>query len=251
MASAGDGWGEGLAWLELAFLRHELAQPLLYLMSSLAMARRKLRAAFGVERPPELEAVAEMLSGAEEAATHLIDLIRRIGLREVVDDSQRVELAELVKSTVWIVNDELTRRASFETDFPPRPAHVLVDPTRMRQVLLNLLSNALHAVEGVEKGRAVIRVRVFFDPDDRIILEIEDNGVGIVPEDQRRLGQPYFTTHPGRGTGLGLAVVRRILASMGATMSLQSQKGIGTKVRIVMTAAPPIDFETGLPEGPP
>jgi two-component system, NtrC family, sensor kinase len=246
-----DGSGEGLAWLELAFLRHELAQPLLYLMSSLAVARRKLRAALGPEDSPEFDPVMELLGAAEEAASHLIDLIRRIGLRDAVDDMARVDLASLVESTLWIVSDEVKRRAALETVLPSLPSHVLCDPTRLRQVLLNLLSNALHAVEGLERGRARIAVRLLVEPTREVVLEVEDNGVGIDPDDQRRLGQPYFTTNPRRGSGLGLAFVRRILASLGVTMTLDSEPGIGTKIRIVLPPAPPVDPEGGSPESAP
>jgi two-component system, NtrC family, sensor kinase len=104
------------------------------------------------------------------------------------------------------------------------PEEATVYPGEMRQVLSNLLTNAVEALS--TGGRLRIRVRCarsWSDPGVRgIRISVGDNGTGIVPAVQRRLGEPFFTTKGQRGTGLGLWVTRSIVERYGGEMQLRS-----------------------------
>jgi signal transduction histidine kinase len=101
----------------------------------------------------------------------------------------------------------------------------------MFQVFVNLIRNALDAVEPQgPRGRVRVRVR---RTDDLVAVEVEDNGIGVAPEDLRRVFEPFFTTKEvGRGTGLGLPISARIVERCGGTIRFESEKGKGTTVTV-------------------
>jgi signal transduction histidine kinase len=103
----------------------------------------------------------------------------------------------------------------------------------MRLVLVNLCGNAMEAMP--EGGRMTIRLR----HDKTVILEVEDTGIGIPPEDLPRLFDPAFSTKT-RGTGLGLAIVKRAVEDTGGTIAVRSEPGKGS----VFTVSLPTGRET-------
>ena len=111
------------------------------------------------------------------------------------------------------------------------PATVRVDREQIRQVWLNLATNAFEAMPG--GGRLDVRWRE--GEAGQWIVEFEDTGTGIAAEDLPRVGQPFYTTKPG-GTGLGLAIASRIVERHGGTLSLDSTPGRGTVARVTLPA---------------
>ncbi len=103
-------------------------------------------------------------------------------------------------------------------------------PSLLEQVVLNLLENARHALEGRDGARITIRTQ---SDGERVILEISDNGHGVPPELQGRIFEPFFTTkEAGVGTGLGLAIVEGIVSEVGGAISVRSRPGRGTTFRL-------------------
>ena len=118
--------------------------------------------------------------------------------------------------------------ANVDGDVPAVP----MDTDGMHQVLMNLLSNALDAVKPGTPG-ALIRVNCHFDPRDKLtIIEVIDNGVGIEPSMRRHLFQLFHSTKGNRGTGLGLAVARKIVEEHDGSISASSKPGEGTTFTI-------------------
>lgn len=130
------------------------------------------------------------------------------------------------------------------------PRYVKGDEQHLRQVLLNLLGNA---VKYTDQGRVSIRVRIF---DDQFSFEVSDTGPGISPEDQGRLFQPFYQTevgvNKGEGTGLGLVISRECARLMNGDLNLVSQLGEGScfSLRIpLIPVSPPI--ASANPQRPP
>jgi len=104
---------------------------------------------------------------------------------------------------------------------------VTVNRTRIEQILVNLVVNAVDAIDGVT-GTITIAVRPA-GADDRVVCEVRDTGSGIRTEHLDKIYEPYFTTKPeGKGTGLGLVVVREIVESYGGKLTVQTKVGMGT-----------------------
>ena len=142
----------------------------------------------------------------EAAPVVLSDVIRAVAeLRQRRLESEDIEL---------IVNDESTQ-------------HVLAVLTELQQVLLNFVVNAEQSILGSGRlpGRITIRT---YDVDGRAVLEVEDTGPGIAPENEARLFQPFFTTKPvGQGTGLGLSVSYGIVDSLGGQIGYRRAEAGG------------------------
>jgi signal transduction histidine kinase len=122
-----------------------------------------------------------------------------------------------------------------DKDVPPVP----LDPDGMHQVLVNLLSNALDAVES-QKG--LIRVACHFDDEsNELVIEVADNGTGIAPSMMKHMFELFHSTKGNRGTGIGLAVARKIVEEHEGTIGVRSEEGEGTtftvRIPVYATAA--------------
>jgi signal transduction histidine kinase len=146
-------------------------------------------------------------------------------------------LPEEVDATLELIEYQLRKRGigvcrDLATDVRP----VLADRQQLRQVFLNLLTNALDAMPG--GGTLTVGVRPAEGPPARVVVEMADTGAGIAPEHLARVTEPFFTTKgEGKGTGLGLAICKRIVQEHGGTLAIESTVGRGTTVRIELLEA--------------
>jgi signal transduction histidine kinase len=124
--------------------------------------------------------------------------------------------------------------ADVDKDIPPIP----MDPDGMHQVLMNLLSNALDAVA---PQQGLIRVVCRYDPDNRrLVFEVIDNGIGIPPAMMKHIFELFHSTKGNRGTGLGLAVAKKIVEEHDGVIAVRSTVGKGT----VFTVTIPVYQQT-------
>ena len=119
---------------------------------------------------------------------------------------------------------------------PPVP----IDGGAIHQAVLNLLNNALDAVEP-ESG--IVTLRCHFDVEaDRVVIAVADNGEGMSPAVKRQLFEPFHSTKGLRGTGLGLVVTKKVVDEHGGSIAVESQLGAGTtftiQLPVQMGAAP-------------
>jgi signal transduction histidine kinase len=116
---------------------------------------------------------------------------------------------------------------------PPREPAIQGDPSAWRQVLFNLLRNALDASPRAGRIRVACRAA-----NGQVTLEIEDDGPGIPEANRDRVFEPFFTTKgPGHGTGLGLAIVHRIVAAHGGTITIATSASGGARIVVTVPAA--------------
>jgi len=115
-------------------------------------------------------------------------------------------------------------------DVDPSARILWTDPNQVRQILINLLTNAVQAT--AEQGRITIQTR---SSSKGVILSVCDNGIGIPKQDLDKIFEPFFSTKaPKEGTGLGLYVTREIVAKLGGTIEVDSRLGCGTRFDITM-----------------
>lgn len=120
---------------------------------------------------------------------------------------------------------------AFECEFAPDLAETTFDPEGIHRAVLNIVSNALDAVEGQADG--AVYVRTGYDPQsDEMFIEVRDNGPGIPEEQLSRIFKAFESTKGARGTGLGLAVSRKILREHGGDISVESLPGHECRFRL-------------------
>lgn len=147
-------------------------------------------------------------------------------------EMQQIDINKAIENIAVVSRNEWKYVAVLElqlgTDMPLIPCHVC----EMNQVILNLIVNASHAIEEkvrgtMNKGKIVIRTAC----DDDMVIEVEDDGIGISPEIRARIFEPFFTTKKvGKGSGQGLAIVRSVVEGKHrGRIELDSEAGKGTK----------------------
>lgn len=142
---------------------------------------------------------------------------------------EKVVLGELLTKTAQLLADDFKNHAvAFGLDVPEEDILLEADPDLFMQVLLNLLQNALAAVE--EEGSIVLGARRY---NDAVHIWVRDNGKGMTQEEQARMFDPFFSTRK-TGTGLGLAVVHNIVEQHHARIDVESESGKGTTVTLVL-----------------
>jgi two-component system nitrogen regulation sensor histidine kinase GlnL len=143
-----------------------------------------------------------------------------------------------------VAHDRIARGIEIAREYDPSIPEMLADADRVRQVVLNLVRNALQAMEG--GGALAVATRMTLDHRVRgpagaqvptVAIEVRDDGPGIPEEILDKLATPFFTTRPG-GTGLGLAVSRHWVARHGGSLAVESSAGAGTRVRVLLPLRP-------------
>jgi signal transduction histidine kinase len=219
--------------VELALIRHELSQPLTFLLTSLSLL--KLRIERDLQSCEGATSLVAALGAAQESASHIGDMVRRIGA-DGTDDIGPVNLTDVVEKTLLIAEDGIARYAELVREIDC-PAVVDGNATRLRQVLLNLLTNAVFAVRDLSDGRGTIVVRLVPEGSDQVALEVLDDGIGIRESERTLVGELHFTSRPERGRGFGLALCRSVVESYGGSFRIDARRTRGTEARVVLPLA--------------
>jgi PAS domain S-box-containing protein len=213
-----------------AGIAHEVNNPLAYVLNNIEIARREL-GPLGSPAEPSRAALTIALEGVDRIRTIIRDLL---ALARVEDDAiGSVEAVTVVDSTLALAMPQIAERATLVRDFSPTPP-VRGTSSRIGQVLLNLVANALEAMPPSNRARNVLRVAVSARAGGAVI-EVSDTGGGIAPQHMARVFEPFFTTKSlGNGTGLGLAISQRLVAEMGGELAFESVEGVGTTFRVTL-----------------
>ena len=230
-----------------ATLAHELNQPLAAVANYINGSRRLLD---GAEAVAKLPMVRQALASAAQQAIHAGQIIRR--MRSFVgrgDADKRIEdLRELAEGAAELVSlAAKQRRVELRLDLGQEGLRVLADRTQVQQVLVNLMHNAIEAMEGSERRLLTITAR----PLDAEMVEIAvaDTGPGIPAEIAADLFKSFVTTKRS-GMGVGLSVCRTIVEEHGGRIWTEPNPGEGTVFRFTLPAAPAPEEKDAAPAPP-
>lgn len=174
------------------------------------------------------------IEAALAAGDRAADLTRQLLAfsRRQPNQPEKLDVGETLRKMAPVLQSLLGEGCELRYDIQPGLPPVIMDAAQFQQVILNLCVNARDAMQG--RGRILIRAT---GNDERIFLEVSDNGPGIPPDIIGQIFDPFFTTKPkGQGTGLGLSVVYGIVTQGGGTIEVESSPGQGARFRIALPA---------------
>ena len=214
-------------------IAHEIATPLGSVEILASEAQAVMRECDNEEARDE---VMGYMRDVRQEVTRVSSLVRQLlDLGHPKDEGpEAVDLCALADEAIALVSHRgHAPRTEIRVEWPEESARAFIPRDRVRQVIINLLANALDATS--ETGRITVRLRG--GPPGFLMLEIEDDGEGIPAEDLERIFDPFFTTKDvGMGTGLGLYVSYEIMRNLGGDITISSHEGAGTLARIVLPA---------------
>ena len=171
--------------------------------------------------------------------------------RQVEQERKPVLLVPLAKEAIKLLRSSIPTTIEIRQHIDPRCAPVLADPTQIHQVIMNLCTNAYHAMRETGGVLGISLTEKEIGPDDSapelqvdpgryLVLEVSDTGYGMNQSVLERIFDPYFTTKkPGEGTGLGLSIVHGILKTHGGRITVYSEPGKGSTFRVYLPTVKP------------
>jgi PAS domain S-box-containing protein len=228
-----------------AGVAHEINNPLSYVSGNQSFARERLarlREQIAILSPADItttladidEALRDSEGGTQRIANIVKDL-RKLS-RDDAGEQQDIDVTCVLGTSINMTKFEIQKRAQLETKLDPVP-RVRGSETRLGQIFINLLMNAVQAIAPNAPTKNLVSVRTYTGPAGDAVIEVADSGCGIPEAIRGRIFDPFFTTKPlGEGTGLGLAICHGIVTSLGGEITVESRTGRGTTFRVRLPA---------------
>ncbi len=210
-----------------AGIAHQLGTPLNAISAHASLiARGRVD---GEDVVASARAIEEQVERVSEQVRAVLDYARAGQL-----STQRVDVRAVARSTVRVLEPlAASRRVALELELDEQPCWSSVPSQSLQQIITNLIDNGMDA----QPGRGVVRIKVTQD-DDAVWIRVEDDGEGIAQEVRGHIFDSFFTTKPaGKGTGLGLPVVRGLVVEARGTLSFASTVGSGTTFTVRLPSA--------------
>lgn len=225
-----------------AGIAHELNNPLSAILSYAETALRHQRKGDDVQR------VEACLEGIKNSTLHSANIVKSVlqFSRQGISEKTPQDLCSIVRRAAELTHHPADRKeVSVQLDIDSNVPTVVVNPTEIEQVLVNVINNAIQASsagQAVSVGVAPV--------DDTVRVVIQDRGEGMQPEQLKHIFDPFYTTRQrDEGTGLGLSISHGIVAQHGGSIDVASDRGHGTTVTVTLPIPSPAS-QTGSEENP-
>ena len=227
----------------IAMLGHELRHPLTPITHAIYLLRKNPLDAASIELLDTIDTQTQTLL---RFVNELLDL-SRIGRGLIDIRPERLDLVAVARETVRALQPFIEgRRHVVSLTLPAAPLYVQGDPGRLRQVVSNLVENAVKYTQ--PGGRMTVTLQ---QRSDQAVLTVSDNGIGIAAEDLERIFEPFTQSHqplanPSSGLGIGLSVVRRIVQLHGGHVKVTSAgSGAGSEFMVALPVSPDMRHDRG------
>lgn len=205
-------------------IRHEIGNPINSIKMTLSVLKNNLNKFSQEVISQYVERSLDEIIRVE----YLLKSLKSFSLYERAE-IEKVDVSALLGKLLRLIREDFLKKGvtlSFETQTGVN--WVMADPRLLQQVMLNILVNAVDALEGREEGRITIKLT---GSSSLVWVQVQDNGCGIKPEQMKEIFKPFYTSKE-KGTGLGLPIVRKMLANMNCTIDVKSAENIGTTIII-------------------
>jgi len=207
-------------------IAHELGNPLNAISGHVQLLARDKAC------PPDMK---EQLAVIDREVRRMTSIIRRFldSARALTPAPEPVEVVALIDEALSLtVSAEARTRIDVRREVPPEMGSATLDPSLVRHVLTNFISNAVDAMS--HGGRLVVKAR---REGDQLALTVEDSGPGIGTEERKHIFEPFYSTKPkGKGTGLGLSICREIAGALKGRIEVESAPGRGAAFTLYVPA---------------
>ena len=201
----------------VAAIAHEVNQPLTAIVTNANYCERQI--AGGAPHLGSLrEAISEIVNDGRRASS-VISRIRTL-LRKGVPNRAELDINQIISEVAIFLRDELIRNdVSFRSDLAPDLPSVFGDHVQLQQVLINLLVNGIEAMRSITHRPRRLQIKSA-KVHDEVLVQVQDSGMGLTPEQAKHIFEPFFTTKP-EGIGMGLSISRSIVESHGGRLSVE------------------------------
>ncbi|MHC1705448.1 MAG: PAS domain-containing sensor histidine kinase [Tenuifilaceae bacterium] len=225
------------AWQKLiSVLTHEIMNsitPIASLSSTIDMMIKSFQeeqladpnASIDPETATEIQLGLQTIHKRSTGLLHFVNTYRNL-TRIPKPNFKITTVKNLFDNLIPLMNEEIEKTGiSFHSEIDPPEIEFSVDLELLEQVIINLLKNAIHALDG--QSNPQITMKGFLNKRGRVTIQVVDNGVGILPEVLDKIFIPFFTTKP-KGSGIGLSLSRQIMRLHGGSITAYSNPGYGT-----------------------
>ncbi|MCY1539388.1 Sensor histidine kinase TmoS [compost metagenome] len=226
-----------------ASIAHEVNQPIAATVANAYASQRWLAA-----QPPNLGEVGQVLERIIKDANRAADVLGRIRklIRKAPPQCQPVDLNEAIREMVEFTHGPATKHgAQVQTQLAQDLPYIKGDRVELQQVLLNLIINALEAMESVDEGARQLWVNTALDNAGGVQVEVRDSGPGFAFESTEQVFVPFYTTKP-TGLGMGLSICRSIIETHGGRLWASANQPRGAVVQFTLPAYPVESVSDGL-----
>jgi two-component system, NtrC family, sensor histidine kinase PilS len=226
-----------------AGIAHEIRNPLASMSGSIQILRQELP--LTTEQSQLMDIVLRESDRLNETIRSFLAYAKPQRL-----STARVDVRQIITDTACLLqnNAELSEAHQIDVDVPSEPAWYVADENQFRQVVWNLATNAVRAMpKGGKLRLSLARRQDDANSPGEMVIRVEDQGVGIAPEELDGIFQPFRGAFE-RGTGLGLAIVHRIVSDYGGEVHVTSERGVGTRVEVTLPLAAPTPADARAPE---
>jgi PAS domain S-box-containing protein len=216
-----------------ASMVHEIAQPLASIALGSSASLRWL-----AKKPPnlkEVQAALNRISDSSHRASQVIDSIRAM-FKNDRREKALLDVNEVIRDVLALLHFELqNNQILMQAELSPKLPPVLADGVLLQQVIVNLVTNAIEAMDTVTGRARTLRVKSVIREPDGVLIMVEDSGPGIDPENVDRIFNPFFTTK-SQGMGIGLSICRSIIEAHNGRLSARSAADRGSVFQIELPA---------------
>lgn len=216
-----------------ASIAHEIRQPLASIVASCNASLRWL-----AMKPPNLERVRacmDLIAAGGHRAGQVIDSIRAM-FEKGKQEKELLNVNQLIREVLELVRGEAQRRRVIvRSNLSDEIRPVLANRIQLQQVMLNLFTNAIEAMESVPDAQRLLQVTSTLHPTDGVVIAVEDTGLGMDPRNVDRIFDPFFTTK-SHGMGMGLSICRSIVEAHNGRLFARSAADRGSVFEIVLPA---------------
>jgi len=188
-----------------------------------------------VQYKEAIDEIDVLLIGIKEGSQRTTEIVKGLRLFSRLDEDflKEIDIQENIDATLMLLNSQYQNRITIEKNYAKLPK-INGYPGKLNQVFMNLLTNAIQAIE----GQGTINITTSQPDPTQVQISITDSGRGMPPEAQQHIFDPFFTTKDvGEGTGLGLAIALGIVEKHQGCIEVESQEGVGTTFRLKLPIA--------------